>query len=118
MHFILFQQLLGEIMRQEMKVIELRRLIMANSDYSLEGVRSSLTNSHRSWVSANDFLTFLSNYGYLVTARDTERIVEALSSQGEGAINMQQLKWIIEGLENKEDRSYLEKVKIANKKKH
>ena len=39
-----FQSLLKEVMRWEMKLIEIRYLIMKSDDYSLEGVRLAIAS--------------------------------------------------------------------------
>lgn len=67
------------------------------------------------WVSGEDIVNFLKNYGFDVGLRQIEKLVEAINCSFDGKITEEQLKWTIEGFENK-NKTYLHKIKDSNKK--
>jgi hypothetical protein len=50
--FGILQALVLEIMRREMKAIELRRELLAQEDYSVKGAILAIDNSRHEWVCA------------------------------------------------------------------
>ncbi len=46
----------------ELKIIEQRKLLLKQENYSLKGVLNSLDNHGHDFVSTNDILRFLKNY--------------------------------------------------------
>lgn len=76
-----FQGLLKEIMSWEMKLIEMRYLLIKSEDYSLEGVRLALASSERKWICAEDIHKFMKNFGYDITLGQTEALVESISKE-------------------------------------
>lgn len=115
LQFQLFQQLLTEIMRQEMKVIELRRKLTQQQDYSIRGVMQALDGHGHGWVCGEDLQKYLKNYGVEAGLRQVEKLVEVVNYTLDGRVTEEQLKWTVEGFENK-NKTYLEKIKKANKK--
>jgi hypothetical protein len=115
LQFELFQQLLTEIMRQEMKVIELRRKLIQQQDYSIRGVMQALDGHAHGWVCGEDLQKYLKNYGVEAGLRQVEKLVEVVNYTLDGRVTEEQLKWTVEGFENK-NKTYLEKIKKANKK--
>jgi Ca2+-binding EF-hand superfamily protein len=67
------------------------------------------------WVCAEDLFIFMKNFGIDVTIRQVEKLVEVVNCNSDGKITSQQLRWTVEGLENK-SKTYLGKVKKSNKK--
>jgi predicted ABC-class ATPase len=56
----------------------------------------------------------MKNFGFDVTLRQVEKLVEVVNFAIDGKVSEAQLKWVVEGLEGK-DRSYLNKIKRTNK---
>lgn len=67
------------------------------------------------WVCGEDILSFLKNYGFDVGLRQIQKLVEVVNCSFDGKITEEQLRWTIEGFENK-NKLYLTKIKDSNKK--
>lgn len=89
-----FQSLLRELMSREMKLIDLRRRIIASKDYSLEAVRFAL-GCDRQWICAEDIHIFMRNFGLEVSSRQAEALVEAINRDGQGKVTLDDLKWVV-----------------------
>lgn len=58
-----------EIINREMKMIELRRELMGNSDYSMRGVLFAIDCHDHDWICSEDIFKFMKNYGFDVNLR-------------------------------------------------
>jgi hypothetical protein len=58
-----------EIIRREMKMIELRRRMIAETDYSVRGALLAIDVDSHVWICSGDILNFMKNYGINVDAR-------------------------------------------------
>ena len=58
-----------------MKIIELRRELLAARDYSLRGVVLAIDGSRHNFVCAEDIFKFMKNFGFDVSLRQVERLV-------------------------------------------
>ena len=65
-----------------MRIIDLRVELIAKKDYSLEGLRYALTNCERQWICVEDILNFMPNYGFQVTNRQADALVQAITRDG------------------------------------
>ena len=96
-------------------MIELRRALIEDRDYSIEGVMGAMDRHGHGWLCVEDFRTFMKNYGLDVTERQVEKLAEIINYSLDGRVTQQQMKWVVEGLESS-DKTYLRKVKASNKK--
>ena len=111
----IFTKMLLEIINREMKIIELRRQLLSAKDYSMVGVVQAMDQHGHGWVSGDDLFVFLKNYGVEVTVRQVEKLVQVINCSLDGKVTEDQLRWTVEGFENK-GRDYLQKVKDSNRK--
>jgi hypothetical protein len=67
------------------------------------------------WVCGEDLLVFLKNFGFEVNIGQVDKLVEVINCSQDGRITQEQLRWTVEGFENK-NKGYLEKIKDSNRK--
>lgn len=91
------RELLLEIINKEMKIIELRHKLVHNPDYSIKGVLLAIDCNSHDWICSEDIFKFMKNYGFDVTLRMVEKLVEVINYSMNGKITQEQLRWTIEG---------------------
>lgn len=84
-------------MRREMKIIELRRKLVGSEDYSSKGVLVAIDGNDHQWICAEDLFKFMKNYGFDVSLRQVEKLVEVINYNMNGKVSEQQLSWTVEG---------------------
>ena len=87
-----------EIIKREMKIIELRRQLLSQPDYSVHGSLLAIDNNRHDWVCAEDLEKFMKNFGYHITLKQVQKLVEVMKSSMDGKVSEQQMQWVIEGL--------------------
>ena len=70
-----------------MRLIELRRQLISSKDYSLHGVVLAIDNNRHNWACAEDILKFMKNFGFDLSLRQTEKLVEVLDFKLDGMLN-------------------------------
>jgi len=93
--FNIFRELVMEIMRREMKLIELRRSLIKGEDYSIRGAILAIDSNRHDWVCADDAFKFMKNHGYDVNQRKVDKLVEVINYRVDGKITQEQLKWTV-----------------------
>ena len=69
-----------------MKIIELRRQLLSNNDYSIQGVVLAIDNSRHNWLCSEDIFKFMKNYGFDLNLRQVDKLVEVLDFKMEGKL--------------------------------
>ena len=78
-----------------MIIIQLRRKLVENSDYTSKAAISAIDCNTHEWVCADDIYKFMKNYGFDVNLRQVEKLVEVLNYDMDGKITQDQLKWTL-----------------------
>lgn len=82
-------------MNREMKIIEMRRQLIGNADYSSRGALVAIDGYNHNYACAEDLLKFMKNYGFDVSLRQVEKLAEVINCNLDGKITEEQLRWII-----------------------
>lgn len=94
---------------------------MHQSDYSIKAVMNSLDGNNRGYIVTDDLFKFMKNYDIDISERQIKELVGNYDCDLNGKISLNELLWIIEGLENrihpyrKIIRSYKEKKAVSKK---
>lgn len=78
-----------------MKIIQLRRELVKNDDYSSKGLLVAIDCNDHHWLCSEDLFKFLKNYGFDVNLRQVEKLMEIINYNLDGKISEQQLSWVV-----------------------